>query len=101
MNDPDMATLAEFVIWRLRERDLPADVAAAADRLCGRFPRPGIMGGYLEATFSVSGVPDGDDSRDDPHPWVRCFGRHDALSEADRLICHGVPYVLVQRLSRT
>ena len=93
----DEEVLCEFVVWRLRQQDLPADVAAAADRLCPRFPRPGIGDGYLDADFSVSGVPDGED---DPAPWVRCFGRDDALDQAARIIDNGLSYVLVQRLSR-
>ena len=97
MTDEDI--LCQFVVWRLRQRDLPADVAAAADRLCGRFPRPGVLGGYLDAAFSVSGIP-----RDDDVPvtdWHRCFGRHDAIDRADQLIVDGYDYVLIQRDTRS
>ena len=91
----DLEVLAEFVIWRLRHRDLPPEVAAAADRLAPQFPRRDLFGGYLEAEFSVSCS----DPGEGPLPAaVQCFGRRDALDAADRLICHGWPYVLIQRM---
>lgn len=93
----DLEVLAEFVIWRLRSAELPVEVAAAAERLCPQFPRPDIMGGYLDADFSVSGIPE---KEADPSPWVRCFGRRDAIDQADKLVNDGFDYVLVQRLSR-
>ena len=95
----DEETLCSFVIWRLRAKDLPADVAAAADRLLDRFPRPGPNVGYLEADFSVSGV----NRQEEPlvTPWLKCFGRHDALDAADRLVNDGWDIVLVERSSRS
>lgn len=95
----DEETLCEFVIWRLRNKDLPADVAAAAERLRDRFPRTHGGGGYLEADFSVSGV----NRENEPTvtPWLRCFGRQDALDHADKLVCDGWDIVLVERSSRS
>ena len=97
----DEELLCEFVIWRLRERDLPADVARAADRLAPRFPRrTDTTDGYLEADYSVSGTKrfDGDPPGTSDH--YRCFGFGDATDRLGALVDAGFEYLLVQRLSR-
>lgn len=84
----------EFVLWRLRYRDLPDDIREAAEELTSKYPRPFAPMGVTEGPLVICGFP-ADESTIERR---NCFP-HQISRIAQDMLEEGSRYVLIQSIS--
>lgn len=86
--------LVEFVLWRMRYRDLPPDIRVEAEALVATYPRPPGTNGITEGPLTVCGFPTDETILIEKR---KCFP-HQVGQIAQKMLEEGCIYVLVQNL---
>lgn len=84
----------EFVLWKMRYRDLPTDIREDAESLVSAYPRPSVGSGTTEGPLAICGFP-----ADETLLLERrkCFP-HQVGQIAEGMLEEGCRYILVQDL---
>ena len=92
---PEEQHLVNFVLWRLRYRDLPDDVREAAEALTEKYPRPYVAPiNVTEGPLVISGFP-----ADESLVERRNIFPHQVSRVAQDFLEDGCRYILIQSIS--